>query len=191
MVNKEKTILSLCSGTGGWEKPYVDAGYNVISVTSPEQDVLDYTPPNNVYGILAAPPCTDFSVSGAQYWKPKDKDGRTLKSLEIVSKCLNIIKACNPGFWCLENPVGRLPALVPEIGKPWYFQPFWYGDAYTKKTGLWGIFNRPERINEVNPVRACRQGSWLMKLGGKSAKTKELRSITPPGFARAFFEANK
>jgi len=27
--NKEKTILSLCSGTGSWEKPYVEAGYNV------------------------------------------------------------------------------------------------------------------------------------------------------------------
>jgi len=29
-------------------------------------------PDKSVYGILAAPPCTDFSVSGAQYWKQKD-----------------------------------------------------------------------------------------------------------------------
>jgi hypothetical protein len=31
----------------------------------------------------------------------------------------------------------------------------------------------------------------MMSTGGKSAKTKELRSITPPGFAEAFFKANK
>jgi hypothetical protein len=28
------------------------------------------------------------------------------------------------------------------------------------------------------------------KLGGNSEKTKELRSLTPAGFAQAFFEAN-
>jgi hypothetical protein len=28
-------------------------------------------------------------------------------------------------------------------------------------------------------------------LGGKSERTKELRSITPMGFAKAFYEANK
>lgn len=30
-----------------------------------------------------------------------------------------------------------------------------------------------------------------MKLGGKSERTKELRSMTPLGFAKAFFEANQ
>ena len=34
-------------------------------------------PFDTVYGILAAPPCTDFAGSGAQYWKTKDEDGRT------------------------------------------------------------------------------------------------------------------
>jgi len=37
--NKDKTILSLCSGTGSWEKPYVEAGYNVISITLPYYDI--------------------------------------------------------------------------------------------------------------------------------------------------------
>ena len=26
-MNSEKTIISLCSGTGSWEKPYVENGY--------------------------------------------------------------------------------------------------------------------------------------------------------------------
>ena len=91
-----------------------------------------------------------------------------------------------------ENPVGRLPRLVPELGKPrMYFNPCDYGDPYTKKTGLWGDFNTNLPKNPVEPERVCKQGSWVQKLGGKSERTKELRSMTPPGFAQAFFEANK
>jgi hypothetical protein len=30
-----------------------------------------------------------------------------------------------------------------------------------------------------------------MQLGGKSERTKKLRSVTPQGFAKAFFEANQ
>lgn len=190
-MSGRKIILDLCGGTGAWSKPYKNADYHVIIVTLPD-DVLDFEPPENVYGILAAPPCTDFSVSGAQYWKKKDNDGRTEKSLEIVRKCLSIIKKCSPVFWCLENPVGRLPKLLPEIGKPWYCQPWWYEpNSYTKKTGLWGNFKKPVQTNKIKPEKVCKQGSWLMKLGGSSAKTKELRSVTPSGFAGAFFEANR
>lgn len=68
-----------------------------------------------------------------------------------------------------------------------YFNPCDYGDTYTKKTCLWGKFNMPEK-NVVDPV----EGSKLWKnYGGKSARVKEIRSKTPEGFARAFFEANK
>jgi hypothetical protein len=100
--------------------------------------------------------------------------------LEIVSWFPDI------KFWVLENPVGRLQTLRPQLGKPWYFQPHWYGDPWTKKTGLWGKFNKELPKNEVAPD----PNSWIMKLGGKSERTKELRSMTPPGFAKAFFEAN-
>lgn len=62
-------------------------------------------------------------------------------------------------------------------------------ERYTKHTGLWGEFNKPE-LDGKTPVRFCKQGSWLQMLGGKSETTKELRSVTPTGFSRAFFEAN-
>ncbi len=183
-----KVILDLCGGTGAWSKPYTDAGYDVRVITLPEHDVRTYQPPNNVYGILIAPPCTHFSGSGAQYWKAKDGDGRTEEALELVYTCLSIVKYTNPAFWCLENPVGRLKRW---IGNPWiYIQPYEYGDPYTKKTCLWGDFNKPEK-NPVKPIKTCKQGSWVQKLGGSSEKTKRLRSITPPGFAKAFYEANK
>lgn len=192
--NSNKIILDLCGGTGAWSKPYRDAGYDVRLVTLPEYDVRTYTPPDNVYGILAAPPCDHFSGSGAQFWKQKDLDGRTDDAISIVNACMSIIKKCNPVFWCLENPVGR---LYRWIGKPrMYFNPCDYGDAYTKKTCLWGKFNEPVK-NPVEPVfyyykNGTKRGSYFhVKLGGKSAKTKELRSITPAGFALAFFKANQ
>jgi len=188
MPNSEKTILDLCGGTGSWSKPYSEAGYTVINVTLPEYDVRTYQPPLNIYGILAAPPCTDFSVSGAQYWMLKDMDLKTIDSMGVVIACLRIIAARPSVFWAIENPVGRLSRWM---GQPRLkFNPCDYGDPYTKKTYLWGIFSEPER-NKVEPVRVCSQGSWVQKLGGKSARTKELRGITPPGFAKAFYEANQ
>lgn len=54
--NAGKIILDLCGGSGSWSRPYKLAGYDVRLITLPLYDVLLYEPPENVYGILAAPP---------------------------------------------------------------------------------------------------------------------------------------
>jgi hypothetical protein len=189
----QPAILSLFDYSGNWAEPYKQNGFDVSLIDIKYGiDILNFTKEDlvnpNVVGILAAPPCTDFSGSGAQYWKAKDVDGRTEASLRLVDKTLEIISWFpDLWFWVLENPVGRLPKLRPQLGSPWYFQPYWYGDPWTKKTGLWGKFNKNLPKNEVLPD----PNSWIMKLGGKSERTKELRSMTPKGFAQAFYEANK
>lgn len=209
-AQKTKTILDLCGGTGAWSEPYLRAGFHVIVIdpsdnieTTAEHwkaDIRDVDLSRfdglNVYGVLAAPPCTHFTVSGAQYWKAKDEDGRTADHMRIVEACLSIIEYTHPVFWVLENPVGRLPRLFPErLGKPkMYIQPYEYGDPYSKKTALWGDFSTPEK-DEVEPVwktasNGDRYSPIMMATGGKSAKTKKLRSKTPAGFAEKFFEAN-
>jgi hypothetical protein len=181
---------------GGWAVG-ITAGEFARSVTllGLEATIYDLTGISGydrAQGVIAQPPCTDFTVSGAQYWPAKDADGRTERSLQIVRECLDVVRAVNPVWWVLENPVGRLPRLLPQLG--WYqtiMQPWHYGDAYTKATCLWGLFNLPrDASQEVTPIRACSQGSWLQKLGGKSERTKELRSATPMGFARHFFRCN-
>lgn len=185
-----KVILSLFDYSGNWPKFYKENGYDVFQVDIKHGiDILDLAPndlPDNVHGILAAPPCTDFASSGSQYWKAKDADGRTAASLKLIDKVLEIVEFTDPVFWCLENPVGRLATLRPVLGKPYYFNPCDFGDAYTKKTGLWGKFNKELSKSPVTPD----PNSWIMKLGGKSERTKELRSMTPLGFAKAFYEAN-
>lgn len=184
-----EVLLDLCGGTGGWSRPYADAGYDVRVLTLPE-DIRLYRAralPSKVHGVLAAPPCDNLAGSGARWWNKKGEKA-LLESLSIVDACFRIITLTQPKFWALENPVGR---LIHYIGRPKLtFNPCDYGDPYTKKTCLWGNFNIPSK-NSVDPIKICKQGSWVQSLGGKSEKTKRLRSITPPGFARAFFEANK
>lgn len=193
MDNSNKIILDLCGGTGSWSKKYREADYDVRLITLPKDDVCNYHPPLNVYGILAAVPCTDFSVSGAQYWDAKDKDGRTIESLKVLTHVLKIIAYTQPLFWAIENPVGRLRDF---LGSPrQIFNPCDFGDPYTKKTLLWGRFNSP-LLNSVKPEFViAKNGDKYSKIhwstGGKSEKTKMLRSITPPAFAKAFFEANQ
>lgn len=200
-------ILDLCGGTGAWSAPYREAGYQTVIVDPLAPRELDgmafrgslegfiwsnaYRCYGEIRGVLAAPPCDHFSGSGAQYWPAKDADGRTAEAIKVARQCLEIITLVEPTWWALENPVGRMRRLVPEVGPVrLQFDPCDYGDAYTKRTQLFGNFNAGLPLNRVEPVRSNSQGSWLQSLGGKGAKTKRLRSATPPGFARAFMEAN-
>ena len=191
-MSPKKIILSLFDYSGNWSKFYRENDYEVYQVDLKlglnilELDKSDY-PFDKVHGILAAPPCTDFAGSGAQWWKAKDEDGRTEASLALIDQTLKVIDWFQPTWWALENPVGRLAKLRPQLGSVWYFQPFWYGDPYTKKSGLFGKFNKDLPKNEVEPTEGSKM--WL-KYGGKSERTKELRSMTPLGFAKAFYLAN-
>jgi hypothetical protein len=135
-----------------------------------------------VHGILAAPPCTVFANSGAR-WPRSDDDMR--EGLSVVDACLRIIVAHKPIWWALENPTGKLKYF---LGEPTLrFHPWQFGDPYTKLTCLWGNFNANLERTPVAPVEGSKM--WA-SYGGKSERTKEARSITPLGFARAFFLAN-
>lgn len=188
-----KIILDLCGGTGAWSRPYKEAGYDVRLVTLPEIDVRQYRPPADVYGVLAAPPCTEFAVSGARWWKGKPPE-LLADALSVVDACMQIIHDVQPKFWALENPVGRLRRLrYYSVGEPrLIFNPYDYGDPYSKKTLVFGNFNLPVKTPvEPQGQRPGQPNAWYSRVGGKSARTKEYRSQTPPGFARAFFEANQ
>jgi hypothetical protein len=195
-----KTIVSLFDYTGEWCKPYRQAGYRVVQVDIKHGiDILNWEEWRDiqVHGILAAPPCTDFSGSGARWWPTKDvPGGSTERSLRLIDRTLQIIHDCAPQFWALENPVGRLGRLRPQIGRvQMRFHPCHYGDPYTKLTCLWGHFNIHLARQDVEPVMyetsTGKRGSYQWAhFGGKSEATKEARSKTPSGFARAFFQAN-
>ena len=207
MFNEDKIILDLCGGTGSWSKPYKENGYDV-RVIDPQEWIEDdfgtgdvrlfKKPKEEIYGILSAPPCTHFSGSGAWCWEKKGKEP-LLEGLSVVDACLRIIFITKPKFWALENPVGRLKHYIGDCKCT--FQPYEYGDAYSKRTCLWGDFNMPEPTDIVEPDMV----EYISKKGVKKRMARifyesfglppneraRLRSMTPKGFAKAFYETNK
>jgi hypothetical protein len=182
------TVLSLCDFTGNWSRPYEEAGYDVIRVDiQMGQDVrlmkrIDYP----IHGILAAPPCTHFSRAGAWLWEAKG-EAAILDGLAAVDACLRAVAIYRPVWWALENPIGR---LKDYLGPPaWRFDPCDYGDAWTKRTWLWGHFTPPVPIISAQ-ARACVRPKIMDATTRISSRNVNKRSATPPGFARAFFESN-
>ena len=177
------TVLDLCAGIGAWSQPYADAGYNVIRVTLPELDVRTYEPPENVHGILAAPPCTEFSLAKTR--APRDFRA----GLEIVDACLRIVRTCQLrserlAWWALENPRAFLRQF---LGKPSLSVHYWwYGDPFDKPTDLWGYFEPPRKVYREPPMLLQLISGWSNWDGTASVQ----RAVTPPCFAQAFFEAN-
>lgn len=194
-----KIILDLCGGTGSWSKPYKDAGYDVRLITLPNKDVRNYIPPKDVYGILAAPPCDQFSIAKGS--NPRDLVG----GMEIVKVCLNIIWQARLRnklkFWALENPVGFLRQF---LGRPPYtFKQWEYGESQVKRTDLWGYFKTPIPSIKSEPAeittnighkgngRAWSKLSVPIEYKDMKLDRAAIRGITPKGFAEAFYKANK
>jgi hypothetical protein len=195
-----KRILSLYDYTGVWSQPYREAGYDVTQIDLQHgRDVRLLTYPKGVHGILAAPPCTHFAQAGSQWWKRKGT--KPLKQgLALVDACLRFVAVCNPAWWVLENPRGRITDyLGPHRFEfdPWEFagladEP--QRERYTKRTLLWGHFRRPLR-KPLPPVRftITRMGVPTFSTSYTNYKMwsgDPRRSTTPQGFARAFFAAN-
>lgn len=215
-MNQNKIILDLCGGTGAWGEPYRKAGYDYRLITLPQYNVFNYDPPADVYGILAAPMCTHFSLVRTSAKTPRDLK----KGMALVTRCLEIIWQCNyelPNknskitklkFWAMENPNGFLKYF---LGKPALeFNPFDYGDRYQKRTHLWGWFNEPKKspieLTVAEKIKFTGNGQRLPALKERNLfcpdgyeftgrveqdKRGVCRSITPAGFAKAFFEANQ
>jgi hypothetical protein len=171
----KRVILDLCAGSGAWSEPYKRAGYKVVRVTLPRYDVRTWAPPKgHVWGVVAAPPCNDFSL--ARNGSPKARD--FVRGMECVNACMRVILQTRPRWWALENPVGRLKAWLGTPRDVW--EPCDFGDPWTKRTALWGSFALPER------------GPYVRPIAGKLSLERSAgeRAETPPGFAKAFFRAN-
>lgn len=194
----KKIILDLCGGTGSWSRPYVEAGYEVINVTLPDHDVRTYVLPDEpIHGIFAAPPCTMFSLARTRAIKPRDFN----EGMETVEACMNLIwearKRNKLMFWALENPMGYLRQF---LGKPPFtYDPWEFGDPWTKKTDIWGYYNAPKKkYTDMNQVMTEEQKARCKinnrKLPSISdmtgSKQSAKRAMTPQGFANAFYKAN-
>ena len=149
--------------------------------------------------VIGFPDCTLFSQSGSQHDRDKDELAYALANAKLVEEVGNHFNAP----WMVENPVGKLSTLWRK--PDFYFNPCDYGgyvehenvyhprmpprNAYNKKTCIWCGNGFLEPIKK--PVESI-GFFWAWKYcGGKSPRTKILRSLTPEGFARAVYETNK
>jgi len=205
---KIKILISLFDYTGNWAKYYKENGWKVYLIDIKHGiDILNWNYKQKFILIklfrrlfkvvvLAAIPCTDYALSGSRHFNDKDLDGRTDASQLLVAKTKEILDWINPDVWTVENPMSRIHTLNTWLGSVKHkFNPCDYAgydptpdnSRYNKATWLWGKFNVPPS-NRLEPFYKDNPG-WR-KLGGKSERTKELRSITPLGFAKAFYEYN-
>lgn len=162
---------------------------------------------------MAFPVCTDMAVSGAAHFAKKfeaDPDFQ-IKASTYAKWCGELFDDIGCPYF-VENPVSVLASLWRKPDHS--FHPYQFGgyiqqkdadhpkwpeyiparDAYKKKTCLWtgGGFKMPEeKAVECSEYFGNGYSKPMMKLGGKSMKTKNIRSATPRGFAMAVFEANK
>lgn len=155
--------------------------------------------------MIAFPPCTHLTVSGARHFEQKRLDGRQQQGIDFFMAMINApIKHI-----AVENPIG---IMSNEFRKPdQIIQPYYFGDPFQKTTCLW-LKNLPLLVYQLEPdlfsqeVTATKDKgefiTWIDKNTGKekkqarwyydalqNAKTKEerskLRSKTFPGIADA------
>ena len=157
---------------------------------------------------MAFPVCTDLAVSGAAWFKKKAEADPLFqqRAAQHAIDCAGLFDDLGCPYF-IENPVS---VLATKWRKPDHkFHPYEYGgyiakddaqhprwpdyiadrDAYPKKTCLWtgNGFVMPPKVPVEPETGHSRQH---LKLGGKSAKTKNIRSATPRGFAIAVMAAN-
>jgi len=204
----KKIILHLCADIGSDSRYFHDDdNFKVIKIGK-DIGVENYTPPSNVYGVIANPPCTEFSTARANGKARSPNDG-----MFLVEHCLRIIKECNPKFYVIENPARGV--LKDYLGKPTYkYEPWWYGSPWTKQTSLWGKFNIPERLyndwdevpklnglytrpNRPKPSLAFMHKSHIQYIPefepfiGLVNDDMHFRSLCSQKFAKAFYESNR
>lgn len=209
----KKIILDLCGGTGAWSRPYAeDERFDVRIITLPRYNVFDTIINDNtitffdridnremtieksdIYGILAAPTCTMFSLARTTAKTPRDfKQG-----LKLVECCLHIIwevrayKGSKLRFWALENPRAYLRQFlgIPALT----FTADEFGGDTKKPTDVWGYFNIPKKCKTKEGVPLYDKLPTIPEnyiLPPDLSRNAARRAITNAVFARAFYDAN-
>ena len=160
--------------------------------------------------VIAFPPCTHLTSSGAPWFAKKRVDGRQREGVEFFCK----VMSADTDILIVENPVGIMsgdyvvkwyPDIAWEYGLPYKpvqkIQPYWFGHNARKTTCLFGHGFKPLEATEiVDPGEMTADGhsygasaAYARDENGKilawnDPRTAVIRSKTPPGVARAIAE---
>ena len=123
--------------------------------------------------IIAHPPCTHLSSSGARWFKEKRADGRQQQAIHFFMQFAAM--GCD---YAIENPIGVMSTRwrkPDQIIQPWQF-----GHGECKATCLW--LNGLPPLTPTNIVPGREQRIWKMAPGPDRERE---RSRTFQGIAEA------
>jgi len=127
--------------------------------------------------IIAFPPCTHLSSSGARWWSAKREDGRQQLAVDFFMAFVNA--DCEK--IAIENPVGLMSTIYRKPDQ--IIQPWQFGHGEVKTTCLW-LKGLP-LLTPTNIVAGREQKCFKMP---PSADRAKLRSKTYTGIAKAMAE---
>jgi hypothetical protein len=124
--------------------------------------------------MVAHPPCTHLSVSGARHFDAKRADGSQQEAIDFF---LRLARASIPRI-AIENPVCIMSSVWREPDQ--IIQPWQFGHGETKATCLWLKGLPPLKPTNIVPGREPR----VHRMSPGPDRGKE-RSRTLPGIADA------
>ena len=135
-------VLVACEYSGRVREAFRKLGHDAISCDFEDSeddagnnhykgDVFDLIGKEHFDLMIAHPPCTHLSVSGARHFAAKRADGRQQAALEFVGRLLTapIEKIA------LENPISIISSHFRKPDQ--IIQPWQFGHGETKATCLW------------------------------------------------------
>lgn len=147
--------------------------------------------------VIAFPPCTHLAVSGAAWFKEKQRNGKQQMGIGffLMFTALDHIPKV-----VIENPIGIMSKLYRKPDQ--IIQPWQFGDNYEKSTCLW-----LKGVDPLEPIVTEEpELEWFEWVNEKTGKTKKqpkwyadawklppqeramVRSKTFPGIAKAMAE---
>jgi len=200
-MSRKLNVLVACECSGIVRDEFLKLGHYAISCDilpcdrpgeHHQGDVRELLEGNFWDLMIAHPPCTHLSVSGARWatdhWVKKQNhpeggywhDGsmKRLLQIEALEFVKALVNAPIPKI-CIENPVSIISSRIRKPDQ--WIQPWQFGHGETKKTGLW-LKNLPN----LTPTRIVKGREDRIHKMTPSEDRGKLRSITYTGIAKAF-----
>lgn len=124
--------------------------------------------------LIAFPPCTHLSSSGAAHFEKKKKLGLQQKAIDFFLMCAEYPAK----FKCVENPIGIMSTIYRKPDQ--IIQPWQFGHGVTKSTCLW-LTGLPLLV----PTKIVTGRVPIIHKMGPGPNRAFLRSRTFPGIADA------
>jgi len=160
-------VLVACEYSGSVRDAFRALGHDAMSCDLLPTDIPGPHYQGDVFDIIeegfdimvAHPPCTHLAVSGARWFKHKQKEQK--EALEFVQRLMD---APIPHI-AIENPVSIISSRIRKPEQ--IIQPWMFGDPFQKTTCLW-LKNLPG----LEPTKIVDKGEFFEWTDKKTGKKK-------------------